>query len=39
MRFLSWARFIMLSPNGARQISGNKVRISIFMAGAAVYDR
>src|ERR1700682_6481376 len=28
---LSCARFIMLSLNGARQISGNKVRMSIFM--------
>src|SRR3954468_20820364 len=26
---LSWARFIMLSLSGARQISGNSVRISI----------
>src|SRR5439155_2446873 len=28
---LSCARFIMLSPSGARQISGNNVRMSIFI--------
>src|SRR4051812_41464285 len=29
---LSWARFIMLSLSGARQMSGNNVRISIRIA-------
>src|SRR5947207_3449249 len=35
----SCARFIMLSLSGARQIAGNKVRMSIFIVVAAVYDR
>src|SRR5712692_6115632 len=35
----SCARFIMLSLNGARQISGKRVRMSIFIVVAAVCDR
>ena len=37
--FFSWARFIMLSPNGTRTISGNNVRMSIRIKNAAAPQR